>query len=116
MVEVELRPGGAVAAVLTSEIITRENVVARITNVAARQTIEKRENNDTRYPNFAARTHHGLFIGLRRRCEPALEIKSLVLVIDHIRGAREHKRKGSLGRRDVNRQERSIENQHSNSA
>src|SRR5579862_7299713 len=111
MVEVQLGAREALAAVLASIIVAREDVEAREAHMTLRHTLIGHQQQHARYADVSAHDSEALMMHLNRQVAPALEIEGAILLVDGLGDTLIEERKGALHRSDVNRQVGAIQNQ-----
>ena len=109
VIEIELRALGPLAAVLTGELVTGEDVDPAVADVALRHPVEPRKQDHSGYADRTARRAHRCAALGNPPPSPAIEVECLVRLVDDSRDISVDQRERPPCRSHVDRQVRAIE-------
>src|SRR5262249_37590774 len=111
VVEVQLGAQRLPAAVLTRELVPREDVEAAVADVTPGHAVEVLEHDHSWHAQAPA-GRPDLLAAFRRETAPRIEVEGLVRVVHGQRAAGEDQREGATRGRDVDREVGSIQYEH----
>src|SRR5271155_3155251 len=104
VIEVQLGPREALAAVLAGIVVAREDIKTRETHMTLRYPLVGYQDQHPRYADEPAHDAEALMMHLNREIPPTVEIEGAVLLVDRLGDTLVEQRKGALYRGHMDRQ------------